>query len=1246
MSGWTWGGSGGSSSGSSGWSWGGASSGGGSASSSGKPPTTNSAAGKALIAGESGQLLRGQALMKAAGSTTHEGGFGGFLNNALGDLGSAVYHLPGGIISSAEQVPHTLFSPSVLRMNVPIPFLDPSGTRFGSHQNVFHHHDNLIGGLGQSLVRGTAYDVGFGHQNAAGMATGWDWHPGEIGHREFKHPLNLPLDILSVLDQGGTAALRGVKAGAASGRFAEGSRLARLADDTGRTVTYGDRTLNLSRAKTLQGRMIENAADRFGGADTGRENWRLVGVGRKFQNIGQAGAKSRDLARWQLEQRFAREFNKLNPDEQALLHVGAQFRLPHPDHPLETPVEQAIRLVREDPGVDSAAKDTYIHQLESANPAVLEHPSKQMIKVNELGRQLRDETARVREQLGLATPEDHALRDLLPMRAVSGVKIGPSEKVDTYTAARKALADAKKETTKARGAVANARVGVARMTGRNPALRDLRIAAARMASHGGKSLEERYAEYTARVTRLKRTPVSQEEFAARGPGHLFEKAKAKHDEAVAALSETPQRYIESEQAFPHQLPEDAQGPQALPEDVLGRRIPENAKAQQKYEAAQQALREKKAAETAARKALRETPKPGPKEMTRLVGGTDPAELARMQQEWLSGQRDIPGLSREFGPAYRWPHTQFDTRSGAQAAARKDAVGLGKKPLPATAKFNQMKNLVAAHYETHPQALLYDHGQWMGYAHALDMQHELLEPHAIPIGPEGVRPGYRMFDPNGLSALAAKLRDQRQTLKTRFGTSEDATAAIAKEVTHPQHVEYATAERAGEKGLMQVPKWVADRYQREMHQANYGLRLIWDRPTDMWRYLTLNVRPGWAATNAVSNAMMMALQAGKEAPAAYMAALGDRNIKAAIEETDRLAGVNRGGLYRAESNIRNVGVLADRYEASRLARYADKGGSIGRWMFTPIRKFGSGVTRFNVAMENAARRGVFMEDAIPRMREFYKNAENANKSLEQALREIYGGNRAEAKFAAQQAVEHVDRALGNFTDLGRFEREWVRRFIPFYSWYKVAAIVSKNLVVDHPLRINLLLRATQAVAPQDQAFPDFLQGALQNLPGLSKNDILTTTSQNPFTTPVQTVRGLQALGPGGAGAGENSLLANANPIVQALYSGFSGTDPFTGGKNYSPGAKQGPLLASLGAFANQFPEVGYAQHIFGGLRVPGTNFAPIGKAYPSKLYPQQSRLDYLLNYLGVPIKHVNRQRAAQMAAEERLLAEGKIRKLGP
>jgi hypothetical protein len=219
--------------------------------------------------------------------------------------------------------------------------------------------------------------------------------------------------------------------------------------------------------------------------------------------------------------------------------------------------------------------------------------------------------------------------------------------------------------------------------------------------------------------------------------------------------------------------------------------------------------------------------------------------------------------------------------------------------------------------------------------------------------------------------------------------------------------------------------------------------------------------------------------------------------------------------------------------------------------------------------------------------------------------------------------HVNRVLGNFNSLGPNERNYLRRVMPFYAWFKVIGAVTKDMVVHNPERLNwvrnleVAANANPDLVPQG-LMPTWLQGAIAiGHPVAGVQPVLSTTGANPFQTDVQLGRAVaNNFIPGSQTSDATGLLG---PAFQ-LYDLYRGIDPFTGGTYKGAGAKSAPLLRATEGFLAGLPQAQLAQ-----------NYGYLGGKPAPKTYAPQ-RNDALWNYLGLPIKRVKLAKAHQYAKE--------------
>jgi hypothetical protein len=201
-----------------------------------------------------------------------------------------------------------------------------------------------------------------------------------------------------------------------------------------------------------------------------------------------------------------------------------------------------------------------------------------------------------------------------------------------------------------------------------------------------------------------------------------------------------------------------------------------------------------------------------------------------------------------------------------------------------------------------------------------------------------------------------------------------------------------------------------------------------------------------------------------------------------------------------------------------------------------------------------------------------------------------------------------------------ERRVIKRIVPFESWYRVIVQVSAKFAVHYPGRVNLLHSIAQAYNADNRQLPSWLKGAIPL--GAEKNGVqgmLTTQGLNPY----QTVTQLASENPAGV----------LNPFIGAGIIGATGVDPFNMSTYYGPGANTqgGPggfARRAGGSFLSGLAPVATAQKVAG--KTPSTLYEP--KTY-GHLGPVPIN-DALLQYLGLPIRHVKKKAAAADAASGR------------
>jgi uncharacterized protein YciW len=278
----------------------------------------------------------------------------------------------------------------------------------------------------------------------------------------------------------------------------------------------------------------------------------------------------------------------------------------------------------------------------------------------------------------------------------------------------------------------------------------------------------------------------------------------------------------------------------------------------------------------------------------------------------------------------------------------------------------------------------------------------------------------------------------------------------------------------------------------------GLKRGANTATDVWRYITLNLRGGYLTNNIFGNT----LQSG-------IAGVGPRSIIHAMDR--RLEGT-------VPQKLIGSGTTADLSKVQRLGGNAET--PAGRVLTAigesaPARAIGTAmehnpITTLNIDYENMLRRAVYLRAAVP----IAKKTVTGSRFSRMSDEVIQHLEQHEVPEATQKVVDF----LGDMRKQARHEN--LRIVMPFYRWIGFISKLSlATLPLKYPVRNALLQELGRAGNRQLSAMgivPSWLQG---NIPLDAKTDqhghvisnVLSTQGLNPFASIAQTYgRGLPGL----------------------------------------------------------------------------------------------------------------------------------------
>lgn len=606
----------------------------------------------------------------------------------------------------------------------------------------------------------------------------------------------------------------------------------------------------------------------------------------------------------------------------------------------------------------------------------------------------------------------------------------------------------------------------------------------------------------------------------------------------------------------------------------------------------------------------------------------------------------------FPPHYRFPHYREAISPGAFLSPKVEAM-LGKNRPLSQLRHNSAVLLTNALMITDPERVISrDYLSTMRHLMFDLMQRNFLdkiarEPRADlvesgfkPSNWWYYRPSYEHASTVPLTrdtALQESLTADRSVLDTtraKEKLTEKASGVVAKsleELKLPDGADLHDLETLKRLGVKIIPRAYGKDFRNEFGRTSAAIRYFYDRPMDVWRAITLNYRPAWIVNNFVGNGVMGLATYGPKGAAAYLRVLlatehGDEKVLKLWRFTKKVPTLRRkygrifdelapqlhsAGLFGTQTKITHGGVYEGRYagvlDSKALRALNLTAGNVGRGVL----HVGRGLTKLEILMaEDTGREAAFIRETVgdvKRIRETAKKMGEGNLELGEALKRM-------DQASVERAVERVNDALGDFNDLNAGERSIIRRFVPFYSWFKVITKVSAKYAARYPARVLLLKNISDARNRDgEMLLPPWLGGSIL-LGGQSKagtQTLISTAGLNPYETIPQIASG-----------GIGSVIT---PVGSSLFIGATGVDPAFGARKDYYG---------LGATTDASWK-GQGQEFLGSLLQNLAPFSTAEKAhdYKGKLYrPRNYHAgpltvnDFWLQYFGLPLRHVSTSEA--------------------
>ena len=281
-------------------------------------------------------------------------------------------------------------------------------------------------------------------------------------------------------------------------------------------------------------------------------------------------------------------------------------------------------------------------------------------------------------------------------------------------------------------------------------------------------------------------------------------------------------------------------------------------------------------------------------------------------------------------------------------------------------------------------------------------------------------------------------------------------------------------------IYQIPKEVADTLMSGKNKKGWFESLI-DMGTAGFKRKVLGTSPKWFINNRIGNGIMAGLKG--VLPQDYIRAL-NKNLDKYLP--DDLKGKS---LYEAEKTIIGRTGGGDRGTFGNTMRFLGgefldtselKGASklkteLVNTLALPgkaINAVTDAMFNFNEKFENLERKAVYLKNVDKVGKEMIKNA-GQNITKQEELLKYVQDNPA----VLEQVMKNVDNTLGDYINMTPVERRVLRKFVPFYSWYRTITRYTLSLPESNPIRTSLVNKLMIATSEEDESLPEYQQGAI-------------------------------------------------------------------------------------------------------------------------------------------------------------------------